>query len=208
MAKKWTSFLKEGTAKDSQNELEKPSLDFEEILKENEGIKNLFKEKEELEQALKNASATQGKEVDPRFRESEIIPISKKKKQEKKWSQKRDTLAKKKREKKKEEARWEKKRTEKTKVSRAKKKGANDPIRKNTAVQKRTKRSHKKNTKNETAQWLEDRGAALKVFQEEKQQVQKWLANRERQLLRSKEQLRKEKERTEKWLQKQEYLRH
>jgi len=75
MAKKWTSFLKNNPSKNTIKEQEVPSLNFEDILKENEDIQTLLKEKEELEHALKNAPGTQKKEAgDPRFRESEIIP--------------------------------------------------------------------------------------------------------------------------------------
>lgn len=214
MAKKWTSFLKSDTSKDNAQEQDNPSLDFEKILKENEDINALLKEKEQLEHALKNAPGTQKRDAgDPRFRESEIIPISKRKKEEKEWSDKRASLLKKKQQEKQEAAAWEKKRSKKPTIARPPKKQV-DAVsqkettrprkKKDTSVVKPTNRRRKKNTKNDIEQWLKERVEASKVIQEKKQEAQQWLSKREQTTQRSLQQIKEQKETVSKWLQKQE----
>jgi len=218
MAKKWTSFLK-----DSVSEQETPSLDFEEILKDNEDIQALLKEKQQLEEALKNAPGTQTKEeVDPRFRESEIIPISKKRKEEKKWSDQREARLKKKKQEKKEARDWEKKRLKKSTSPRIEKtirKKSEHPVKKEKQKKRPTakkdvfiskprprKRSHKKVVKNDIEDWLKKRVASSKVIQDKKQETQEWLAKKQKSLERSTQEIKEEKDKTSNWLDKQEKI--
>jgi len=217
MAKKWTSFLKSDTSKNNAKEQENPSLNFEEILKENEDISALLKEKEQLEHALKNAPGTQKKDAgDPRFRESEIIPISKRKQLEKKWSDKRASLLKKKQQEKKEADAWEKKRSKKPTIARSPKKQVDTVSKKETSRKKRpvkkkdasvlkpTSRIRRKNTKNDIEQWLKERVETSKAIQEKKQDAQQWLSKREQTTQRSLQQIKEQKETVSKWIQKQE----
>ncbi|WP_299675064.1 hypothetical protein [uncultured Dokdonia sp.] len=217
MAKKWTSFLKDTTPKHKTKEQKATSLDFEDILKDHEDIQALLKEKEQLEHALKNAPGTQKKDAgDSRFRESEIIPISKKKKDEKKWADNRASLLEKKKKEKKEAAAWEKKHAKKPTVTKPKRKRVAPVSKKETTRKKRPvnkkdssfskpkNRVHKKHTKNDIEQWLKERLETNKVIKEKKQEAQQWLSKREQTTQRSLAQLKEQKETVSKWIQKQE----
>ncbi len=219
MAKKWTSFLKPDTTPDKKKEVSQ-DIDLSSILEDNEDIQQLLQEKKALEEALKNTPGTKKEgEGDPRFRESEITPITTKKKLEKKWSQNREELLKKKKEKEKQKDLWEKKRnlkkaklSEKTKKKeplkiRSKKKKKEAPLRKKKETPAPPKRRvHKKTSQKEIEDWLKQR---LKKGVEEsaiKKEAEAWLQKQEKVLDSSKEQLIQKKKEAQNWIEKQEKI--
>ncbi|MFT5890449.1 MAG: hypothetical protein ACI9Y7_000541 [Dokdonia sp.] len=216
MAKKWTSFLKPDTTPTEKKEVSQ-DIDLSSILEDNEDIQQLLQEKEALEEALKNTPGTKKEgEGDPRFRESEIIPITTKKKLEKKWSQNREELLKKKKEEGKQKDLWEKNRNlKKAKLSekpkrkkplkiRPKKKKEEKPLRtKKEASLPPKRRVHKKTNQKEIENWLKQR---LKKGIEEstkKKEAQAWLQKQEKVLDSSKKQLIQKKKEVQNWVEKQ-----